>query len=70
MLKFYANYVSATQSGDYFQVLFEEENDLEASFDIEREFFLIQRQFEFPDKDECYYENHDSGACDRYKLTC
>lgn len=68
MLKFHANCVSATQSGDYFQVLFEEEYDIEESFDIEKEYFLIQRQFEFPDKGECYIENRDESYIGHYRI--
>jgi hypothetical protein len=41
-------YVSASEAGDYFQVLFEKERD------DDKEYFLIQRKFEFTDRGKCY----------------
>ena len=42
-MKFHANYVSTSVSGDYYQALFEEE-----STQPDSPYLLIQRQFEIP----------------------
>lgn len=61
-MTFHCKYVSATESGDYYQVLFEKE------IESDEEYFLIQRQFEFPDNDECYIESNDLNYCGHYKI--
>ena len=45
--------VSVTISGDYYQVLFHDDLDIE-----DEPHFLIQRQFEFPDGGVCHFESH------------
>ena len=47
------DHVSASESGDYFQVLFEAEKDGDGAY------VLVQRQFEDPDGGLCYVEAHD-----------
>ena len=42
MIQMQFNSVSASESGDYFQVLFEEEVD-----NLDGDYFLVQCQFEF-----------------------
>ena len=44
--------VSVTKSGDYYQVLFHNGLDTE-----DEPYFMIQRQFEFPDGDVCHFES-------------
>ncbi len=44
--------VSVTISGDYYQVLFHDDLDTE-----DEPYFMIQRQFEFPDGDVCHFES-------------
>jgi hypothetical protein len=44
--------VSASEAGDNVQLL------LEKTPDGDDEYFLIQRQFEFPDEGECYVETN------------
>ena len=51
------NRVSASESGDYYQVTFEGEVNEE-----EGPYVLVQRQFEFPDGGRCYVETHDQEA--------
>ena len=55
-------YVSASEAGDYFQVLFEKE------LDDDKEYFLIQRQFEFPDGGKCYIETQGEDYIGHYKI--
>ena len=67
MIRFKANYVSATEAGDSFQVLFEEQEDREERY------FLIQRGFEFDEDfeepDLCYIESHEESLCGFPKLS-
>lgn len=60
MKKLQVNHVSASEAGDYFQVLFEQaRNSL-------RNYFLIQRGFEFDEdekSDPCYVESDDENLC-------
>ena len=56
------NHVSATESGDYFQVLFEEEEDSDKAY------FLIQRQFEFSDGGRFYIESHDTKLRGHFRI--
>ena len=46
--------VSVTVSGDYYQVMFHDGLDTE-----DEPYFMIQRQFEFPDDGSCYFESHN-----------
>src|SRR5439155_6705602 len=57
------NFVSASEAGDYFQVLFEKEED-----NSEAGYFLIQRQFELPDEEEFYLESDDSRFCGHFEI--
>ena len=64
-MKFYANYVSTSASGDYYQALFEEEKE---SAQPDSSYLLIQRQFEIPDNGKCYIETHDGGYIGHFRL--
>src|SRR6516162_5867664 len=55
-MHFHANYVSTSVSGDYYQAMFEAEQDTD---DLDSPYLLIQRQFEDPDDHRCYIETHD-----------
>ena len=57
-MRFHANYVSTSVSGDgdYYQAMFEAEQDTD---DTDSPYLLIQRQFEDPDDNWCYIEAHD-----------
>ena len=44
--------VSVTKSGDYYQIMFHDGLDTE-----DEPYFMIQRQFEFPDGDSCHFES-------------
>src|SRR5437867_12148974 len=50
--------VSASEAGDYFQVLFEQEAD-----NPETDYFLLQCQFEDPDDEDFYIESNDTQFC-------
>lgn len=55
--------VSASESGDYYQVLFEGELDGEEAY------VLVQRQVELPDGGLCYVESHDKDYIGHFKVT-
>ena len=61
-MKIRLDHVSAEQSGDYFQVLFEAEEDGDGAY------VLIQRQFEDPDGGLCYIETHDTEYIGYFKV--
>jgi hypothetical protein len=68
MFKLQAKDAQAVQSGDYFQVSFDEEEDRGISYDTGKAYFLIQRQFEFPDQGKCYIESRDMNYVGHYKV--
>lgn len=58
------NHISGSESGDYFQVLFEAEKDCDGAY------LLIQRQFEDPDSGLCYFETQDENYIGHFKVVC
>ncbi|WP_159821788.1 hypothetical protein [Colwellia sp. 20A7] len=54
--------VSVTISGDYYQVLFHDDLDTE-----DEPYFMIQRQFEFPEGEVCHFESHHEKLCEHCK---
>ncbi|MBD3386299.1 hypothetical protein GF407_15420 [candidate division KSB1 bacterium] len=50
-MKLSAQYVSADEAADIFQVIFAKNRD------SDKDYLLIQRQFELPDDNRCYYED-------------
>ena len=63
MFKLHAQHASASESGDYFQVLFEESDGVE-----DGRYFLIQRQFEFPDGERCAIETESPEMCGQFRV--
>lgn len=63
MLKLHAKHASASEAGDYFQVMFEEQADAEGS-----RYLLIQRQFEFPDEECCAIETEQPDVCGHFQI--
>ena len=63
MIQMQFNSVSASEAGDSFQVLFEEEVD-----NSEARYFLVQCQFEFPDEEEFYIESDDTRLCGHFEV--
>src|SRR5437867_9000189 len=63
MIQMQFNSVSASEAGDYFQVLFEEKAD-----SLEAGYFLVQCQFEFPDQGEFYIESNDTRLRGHFKV--
>jgi hypothetical protein len=61
MFKFHAEYVQVSESGDYFQVLFEEKHEAE-----DDRYFLLQRQFESPDERKCAIETEIPEMCGHF----
>lgn len=55
--------VSPSEAGDYLQVLFEEKVD-----NLEVGYFLVQRQFEFPDEGEVYIECTNTRLCGHFAV--
>lgn len=67
-MHFRANYVSASESGDYYQVAFNTNNPAVDVVDVDSPYLLIQRQFEDPDGGQCYIETHDEGYVGHFRL--
>src|SRR5215813_1028220 len=65
IMRFQANYVSTSVSGDYYQAMFEYEKDAD---DPLSPYLLIQRQFEMPDQGTCYVETHDEKYIGHFLL--
>ena len=63
MIQMRFNSVADSEAVDYFQVLFEEEED-----NLEAGYFLVQCQFEFPDNGEFYIESNDTGLCGHFEV--
>jgi len=63
-MRFHANRVSASVSGDYYQAKFAAEQDSD-----DGPYLLIQRQFEDPDDDWCYIETHDKNYIGHFHLS-
>lgn len=59
----HARHASASEAGDYFQVIFEEEADAEDS-----RYLLIQRQFEFPDGGCCAVETEQPHVRGHFQI--
>ena len=64
-MRFHANHVSSSVSGDYYQVMFEAE---EETNDPDSPYFLIQRQFETSDGGSCHLETHDEKYIGHFLL--
>jgi hypothetical protein len=54
--------VSVTVNGDYYQIVFH--NGLDTD---DEPYFMIQRQFEFPDGGVCHFESHHENLIDQCK---
>lgn len=54
--------VSVTTAGDYYQILSHDDLDAE-----DEPYFLIQRQFEFPDGGVCHFESHNEKLIEHCK---
>ena len=70
MTEFSLPHVSvASSGGEYFQVLFAQEEDSFAQ-DEDRDdaYFLIQRQFESPDGGRVYLESHHVALCGHFRI--
>jgi hypothetical protein len=71
LMRFHANYVSATEAGDYYQVSFETEDPADDATGLpgrDSPYLIIQRQFETPDGWLCYVETHDHDYVGDYRL--
>ncbi len=60
--EFQCERVTASNAGDYFQVLFEQNPDSDQGY------VLVQRQFELPDGGECYIETDDGDFCGHFRI--
>jgi hypothetical protein len=58
----HCGYVSASESGDYFQVLFGRTRDSDEGY------LLVQRQFELSDGGKCYVETDDLDFTGHFRL--
>ena len=64
-MRFHANHVSSSISGDYYQAMFEAEEDTN---DPDSPYLLIQRQFETSDGGRCNIETHDEKYIGHFLL--
>jgi hypothetical protein len=64
-MRFHANDVSTSVFGDYYQAMFQAEQDAD---DSDSPYLLIQRQFEDRDDNLCYIETHDEKYCGHFLL--
>jgi hypothetical protein len=58
--------VCAVESGDYYQVSFDDDDTDDVDYD--GPYLLLQRQFEDPDGGICYVEAHDEEYCGHFRL--
>ena len=64
-MQFHANHVSASEDGDYYQVMFEARDE---AGDPESPYLIIQRQFEDPDGGLCYVETHEEKYIGHFRV--
>ena len=68
-MKMHVGYVSTSEAGDYYQVLFEErDSDSEEDGLEDGKYLLIQRQFELPNGSRIYVESHDQAFIGHFKV--
>ena len=73
-MQFHAQSASASVAGDYYQLwLGPEEEDEEDEEDadpheVKGPYLIVQRQFEMPDRGECYIETHDEDYIGHFRL--
>jgi hypothetical protein len=58
----FSNVTVASSGGEYFQVSFADKEDSDDAY------FLIQRQFESPDRGHVYIESHQRILCGHFKI--
>ena len=63
MQRFHATHSSASEEGDYLQILFEESSEQEG-----RPYLLVQRQLETPDGGLCYIETEDHDLASHFRI--
>ena len=64
-MQFHARFVSTAIAGDYYEALFEKDQELT---DSDSPYLLIQRQFETNDGGECYIETHNKEYAGHFRL--
>jgi hypothetical protein len=64
-MQFHAEHVTVSVAGDYYQLLFEAEED---SDDPESPYLILQRQFEIEDSGRCSVETHDENFIGEFIL--
>ncbi len=67
-MKMHVDYVSASEAGDYYQVLFEERDPDSEQDSLGGKYLLIQRQFELPNGSRIYVESHDQNFIGHFKV--
>jgi hypothetical protein len=64
-MQFHAECVTVSVAGDYYQILFEAEED---SDDLDSPYLILQRQFEIDDFGRCRVESHDENFVGEFIL--
>ena len=70
-MRSHASDVSATASGDYYQLSLGSEESTEAEadpYEVSGPYLIVQRQFEMADQGQCYIETHDESYIGPFRL--
>ena len=70
-MRFHATSVSASVSGDYYQLSLgptESGREKTDPYDVRGPYLVVQRQFEMPDHGQCYVETHDESYIGHFPL--
>lgn len=71
VVRFHATSVSASVSGDYYQLSLgptESGQEKTDPYDVTGPYLIVQRQFEMPDHGRCYVETHDESYIGHFPL--
>ncbi len=68
-MKITLNYVDVSIEGDYYQVHFDAKEDDGSGEITDDPYFLLQRQFEMPDRGDVYIESHDDNYIGHYRVS-
>ena len=67
-MKMHVGYVSVSEAGDYYQVLFDERDPDSEQDSLGGKYLLIQRQFELPNGSQIYVESHEQDFIGHFKV--
>jgi len=68
-MKIELNYVDISVAGYYYQVMFQEKESTCEDYDTDTRYFMIQRQFEFPNGGKIYIEDNGDDYIGHFKVS-